>query len=558
MARSPSDFALQRAEWQKALFALIPHRLDLAQLKPTWPISAWRIRVHRNHAFEHVATASRAWLNFAKRAVEWSYSNYDDAFSFEGITRDDAFAAEVIWADVAAMQSNIAGAEVVQWLEGRVRALRALTVAPILVVVVGLSVGDGALLAAEVKATPGVRVGDVGSMLMALGDGAFELRTQKLSGTRLSDRAMLVIAREFACRWIPALVAPRLKAVAVDLDQTLYAGVLGEDGMQVQLTPGYLALQQKLVALHGEGIYLAMVSKNEPQDVEQLFAVRNDFPLQLHHFSGRAIGWQDKAQGLRLVAQTLRIGCDSILFIDDNPGELAAICANLPEINTLHVESGAEAAVRSLDYFPGLWTWGKSAVDAQRSADLRTECQRTELATQHESQETYLQSLKIELTITAAPVAHVRRVHELSQKTNQFNLNLARLSEAAVAEALQAGRGFVATVALRDRLSDSGIIGALVGHRGSDALEVTDLVVSCRALGRRLEDLIVFGALHAIRRSSDPGNVRFHYRRGPRNQPALDWLIRKASIDLADTGSVLMALPGEPLPLAQVIRMHLL
>ena len=106
-------------------------------------------------------------------------------------------------------------------------------------------------------------------------------------------------------------------------------------------------MQSRLVELRAAGIFLALVSRNRPEDVERLFAARRDFPLQWEHFSARSIGWADKAGGVADAARALRIGVDSVVFVDDNPGELAAVASQLAGVRSLYAETDAAATLRA-------------------------------------------------------------------------------------------------------------------------------------------------------------------------------------------------------------------
>jgi FkbH-like protein len=272
--------------------------------------------------------------------------------------------------------------------------------------------------------------------------------------------------------------------------------------------------------------------------VRWLFSTRKDFPLRWEHFSAAAISWQAKAGGIRQVANKLRIGLDAILFVDDNPGELAAVAAELPTVSTLHAATDATLTHRALEFYPGLWAWERTPTDAIRAADLEAETERARLASDVADPMDYLRSLQVKLRIGITPRAHLARLHELSQKTNQFNLNLERLSEVELATLLDAPDHRVAVIGLQDRLSDSGLIGLLIGRLEGDVLCIRELAISCRALGRRLEDLMIAEAVRAVRAELPATRVQFCHRIGPRNAPARDWLARWVGQGLASEGRV--------------------
>jgi FkbH-like protein len=532
-----NENALSRAQWQPALFAERPSRLELLKLKATWPLTSLTIRVHRNHAFEHLATVAETWFAWWGKAAKFLYSDYDDSLSF---AFDDAEKAdlEVLWLDMSRFAGRFDPAELVHWLSGRLVALRARTSVPIIMAAVELTDEQFAAMQKAAKEIPGVRVADFRPLQTKLGVKMFDERAAKFSGTRLSDAASVLVARELACRWVPAMLMPRIKAVAIDLDHTLFEGVLGEDGEQVRLTPAHAELHKFFLSLREQGIFLALVSRNEEADVRKLFEARKDFPLQWQHFSATAVSWGSKADGIRQVAKTMRIGEDAVLFVDDNPGELISVTMQLPHVRTVHALPDAAATQRVLEFFPGLWAWERSATDALRAADLDAESERARLATQAMDPMEYLRCLQVRLRIEVSPHQHLTRLQELSQKTNQFNLNLQRLSEVDFSERLDSPEYRIAVIGLSDKLSDSGLIGLVVARREQEALVIEELTISCRALGRRLEDLMIAETARAILEELPAQEVKILHRTAPRNAPAREWLARFAAQTLPTEGEV--------------------
>ena len=532
---SSGEIALARAEWQSIFFSEWPARLDLLKLQVTWPLTPLRIRVHRNHAFEHVADVASRWFAWWGRDAQVSYSDYDDSLSFRLDDSQDPH-LELVWLDLQHYAQKFTPPELAPWLSERLTTLRSLSSAPIALALIGAPPDAHEALVASSRTIAGLRVVDLGPIQQELGQRFFDERAAKFSGTRLSNPACLRVARELACRWAPSLTTPPIKAVALDLDHTLYEGVLGEDGTQVRLTPGHLSLQQHLLALREKGVFLALTSRNEEPDVRRLFTERSDFPLRWEHFSATSVNWGSKGESLRQVAQSLRIGLDAILFVDDNPGELASVAAELPSINTLHAASDTSVTLRALQYYPGLWRWERSATDTVRVADLDAEPERARLAAAAANPEEYLRSLRVSLRIEVNPRPHLARMHELTQKTNQFNLNLERCSEAELAELLASPDHRLAVIALSDRLSDSGLVGLVVASREAETLVIREVAISCRALGRRLEDLMIASAVRALLQELPSPRVEFLHRSGPRNAPARQWLSQLVSASLPEQG----------------------
>ena len=526
-----SEISLKKADRQQYLFKSLPKRTELLKLKSELPCQEISIRIHRNHSFESVASAIDPFLEFAGYRALFSYSDYDDSLSFTSC--EDSVSIEIIWLDYDRYFSNDANNLdfFISWLADRIGALRKISKAPILIND-WPGVGENDRVAQDynqrlidlVKDLPGVRICSQRDILAELGDKFFDARSAKLTGTTWSDRACILNARQFAAQWLPASLSPRLKAIVVDLDLTLYEGVLGEDGVAgVVLTAAHLQLQQELLRLKESGIFLAIASRNEQQDVEELFRSRPDFPLKLADFAAIEVNWQDKAANITKIADSLRIGIDAILFVDDNPGEIAKVSEQLPTIWTL-LASHQLPTVDILKFYPRLWAWEKTNVDNLRLADLQATSVRDSLVATAQNVEDYWQALQVELDFHVNPSAQLVRLSELSQKTNQFNLTLARLSDVELSDYLDRSNWIVVGIHLRDRLSDSGTIGLVVGERVDKLLVIRELCISCRALGRHLEDIMIGYALDRMIDLFDTSTVVFKYQKAPRNDPALKWL----------------------------------
>lgn len=545
---------LERCAWAECLFAPTPTRRALLGLKPAWPCREVTVRAHRNHSFEHVISAAGAWAAYAGIRMNWSEAPYDDALSMLGLGEQPDL--EVIWYDVETVQSTL-GDEMTGWLLARALALRKISKAPVLMVVIGLDESAEQLLRNQISVVPGLRLAPASQVLAGIAN-PFEERLRRLSGSRLSEAANLILAKHLVCRWLPAMLGPRLKAVIVDLDQTLYEGVLGEDGLKVHLSEGHAALQTALKSLMKSGIFLGMVSKNTREDVEALFAARSDFPLQIDDFSATEIGWGSKSEAIKRACLKLRIDPSAVVFIDDNPGELLEVAAQLPQVGLIHAAADAAQTWRTLNFFPGLWTGGVSQADVIRVADLNAETERKNLEMQAADKMAYLRELAPKLEVWIRPVALHDRLHELSNKTNQFNLNLSRLNAVAVHEYLNHPGRFAIGVGLSDRLTDSGIVAAMFGSVMGDEITVDEWVISCRALGRELEGLMAASALRAL--APDAKSASFRYKSGPRNSPGLDWLAKASGGALKNEGSASIAISTLPaiadLPINLTIQLN--
>jgi FkbH-like protein len=526
-----ADVWLHRAEWQPTLFAEEPRRIDLLRLRADWPCVPFRLRVHRNQAFEFVASVLAPFLAYSGRHAEISYSDYDDSLA---LRVHDPADVQLLWLNFERYRERLSAAHLAAWLRERLLNLRDSTNAPILVADSPAVDAFAAELNDELQrlaeTVPGLRIVTLSGIGTALGQKTFDRRASRVTGMPLSDAACLLAARQLGLVWIRAVLAPRLKAIAVDLDNTLYAGVLAEDGpAALRLSPAHLDLQHKLLWLREQGFFLALASRNEPEDVDRLFAERPDLPLRPEHFSARSVAFRDKAGGIRDVAAALRIAPDAILFLDDNPGELAQVASEVPGVKMLHAADPGLTA-RALDCYPGLHGYPPGQADGLRVADLAAAEERARSARSARSPEDYIRSLGVVLAFATNKSAHLGRMAELSNKTNQFNTAFLRLTEAEVAKRLADPSCCTVSVALRDRLSDSGVIGAVFVRRDGSTLFVDEIVISCRALGRNIEDVMVTEALRSALRNLPAKEVHFTFRDGRRNDPARNFLARYAGL----------------------------
>lgn len=522
---SAAERCLKRAEWQGTVFAEQPRRTSLLRLHAEWPLQRITVRVHRNHPFEFVATALPPFLAYSGFEAEVLLSPYDDTLTADVSTSSDA---DVVWLDHQRYLATMTMPAYVDWLEGRLSRIRAHSRAPILVF--DMAADDdrysavNAAMASMCERLPDTHLLPISTVARAMGDAFRDHRAEGVSGTSISDAASVRISQWLGLHWLPGIMRPGLKAIVLDLDDTLYSGVLGEDGvLGVSVTEAHQQLQHCLLQQRNSGIYLAVVSRNEQDDVDKLFMERPEMVLRREHLTALRASWRPKPEVISEVAAELRVGVDSILFVDDNPGELAGVASAFPGVSCLHA-GDPDSTRRAIRLFPGLWRRRQSETDALRVADLDAHRERGDLRASSKSDEDYLNSLKVELRFHLNASEQRERIAELTRKTNQFNTSLVRMSETDVEEYLTDPDRTVVTVALSDRLADSGVVAAILARRERNTLHVDALAISCRALGRQLESVIVFEAVRRILRTIPCQVVSITAQQGPRNQPALAWL----------------------------------
>ena len=297
------------------------------------------------------------------------------------------------------------------------------------------------------------------------------------------------------------------KCLVLDCDNTLWGGIVGEDGPHgIALGheyPGsaYRAFQQQVLNLHRRGVILALCSRNNEDDIWQVFDHHHEMVLKREHIAAARINWQDKAGNIEALARELGIGLEHVVFADDSEYEIGMIATMLPQVATLHVP--ADRAAASADLLAGcrlFETLTLSAEDRRRGEMYRSEVQRSIARDKTANVEDYLRSLGLRVHIAAADSSSVARVAQLTQKTNQFNLTTRRYGEAEVEALIQDPDVDVLCCRVSDRFGDYGAVGVGIVRHDEGVSEIDTLLMSCRVLGRGVETCLLRGCIEASRR----------------------------------------------------------
>ena len=293
-----------------------------------------------------------------------------------------------------------------------------------------------------------------------------------------------------------AIVGKSARLVVVDLDNTLWGGVLGEDGLSgIQIGgdyPGnaFAAFQRFLKSLPQRGIALAISSKN---DEDMVIKALDELPsniLRSSDFTARRIGWQPKWQSIQEIADELNLGLDSVLFIDDNPVERESVRLNLPGVKILELPSDPDLYVRTLQTSPYLGAVAVSAEDRQRIANFNATKQRNIARSQTTSLEDYLLGLEMKLHFNPLNSGNAPRAVQLCQKTNQFNTTTRRYDMRSLEKLKESGADVV-IIGLADKHSPLENIGLIILKPEEKKIGSIDLfLLSCRVLGRGIETAV--------------------------------------------------------------------
>jgi FkbH-like protein len=329
----------------------------------------------------------------------------------------------------------------------------------------------------------------------SLADAPFPARDERMrkyGDMPYTDGALLVLAQQVR-RAVQAKLGLSRKALALDLDNTLWGGVVGEvggAGLHIGgLYPGncYLALQRTVRRLREQGVVLVLASKNDRELAERVLAEHPEVVLRPEAFSVRAVNWSAKTENIRRAARTLNLSIRSFVFMDDSDFERFQVSGELPDIPIISAAGEPANLVRSLVRHGWFDVTTLTATDRQRAELYRARAERSEFETEFETPEKYLRALDIRLDIASVTEYTVARVAQLAARTNQFNLTGIRFDETATAEMNDKNEYLVVSISVADRFGDEGIVGALWVELGEHAWTVLNIVLSCRVFGRGIE-----------------------------------------------------------------------
>lgn len=288
------------------------------------------------------------------------------------------------------------------------------------------------------------------------------------------------------------------KCIVVDLDNTMWGGVVGDLGASgvvvgqgQMLGEAFVAFQQILLSLKAKGFLLAVCSKNDEENAKEPFISRKEMILSLNDFVMFKANWEPKSQNILSIAKTLSIGLDSIIFIDDNIAEREEVRRALPDVTVLSVPEDAA-------YFPfvllnsGFFnSREKTLEDESRTAMYIENAERETHKANFSDLKSFYESLKMKLTISPITEGNKARVVQLINKTNQFNLTQKRITHSDFEMLLQLPGQSVFCFDLNDKFGNNGIIGVVLIKEENDAFRIENFILSCRVIGREVEHAII-------------------------------------------------------------------
>jgi FkbH-like protein len=307
-------------------------------------------------------------------------------------------------------------------------------------------------------------------------------------------------AREVARRLVSlgaVLKSPKAKVIVLDADNTLWGGVIGEDGIDgIALGPEYPGnafrdFQRRLLHFQQRGFILALCSKNNPHEVDQVLREHPHQVLREEHFAARRVNWTSKPDNLLALAEELNLGLESLIFVDDSAHECAAVRQRLPQVEVVQTPARPIDIPGCLDHVARLEVLMLTQEDLVKTEAYAQERRRREnrgcLDGEASTQE-YLASLRMRMQVSFNKLAHLARLSQMTLKTNQFNLTTRRYDEHQLGELIRAPQYVVADFSLADVFGPSGIVGlAIVRRLDQRRAELDTLLMSCRVIGRLAE-----------------------------------------------------------------------
>ncbi len=398
------------------------------------------------------------------------------------------------------------------------------------------------------EALAGVSVLDPSRIQLELG-AAYSDEKEWLSNRQYPSTAALPLFADHVLAQVRAVLGLTSKVLVCDLDNTLWGGVIGEDGLGgIKLGPptalgeAYVELQRYLKELQQRGILLAICSKNNPADAELPLKQHDAMLLRLDDFVAVRTNWQDKATNLQEIAAELSLGLDSFVFLDDNPIERSWVRRRLPQV--VVPECGDEPltmlkALRRGLYFEVVDVTGE---DLARHGSYKLNAQRQAVARAGGSLADFLAGLDMRAAHGPVDEATLVRVTQLINKTNQFNLTARRYTQEQVRARAASPEWWCRWFRLRDKFADHGLVGVLLVSTGSECWVIDTFLLSCRVLGRQVEEFMCRVLVAAARRAG-VAVVRGDYVPTAKNGLVADLYPRLGFV--ADAGSFLLSLTAD-------------
>ena len=287
------------------------------------------------------------------------------------------------------------------------------------------------------------------------------------------------------------------KLVILDADNTLWGGILGEDGVNGikigDTVPGiyFKNFQSQIKNLKNKGIILALCSKNNLQDIEEVFKTNKNMILKKDDFVSIKANWQSKTKNINLILNEINLNPEHAIFFDDSPYEINLIKKNFPKIDSIQLDMHPSMFTNILNEKGNFLSTSISSTDKERTNLYHQERQRKSLINFSKNESDYIKSLNMVITIEKPDINDIERLSQLTNKVNQFNSTSLRLTEADISKILNKKDTYIFKISSKDKIGDLGIVGLILININKKKIIVENFLLSCRVLGRKIENIIL-------------------------------------------------------------------
>lgn len=317
-----------------------------------------------------------------------------------------------------------------------------------------------------------------------------------LGDIKINFKYLPQLCKEYIA-YIKPLLSLTKKCIVLDLDNTVWGGVVGEDGLSgIKLGPTpegkpFLEFQKHILSLFQRGVILAINSKNNPKDALEVLRKHPHMVLKEKHFASVKINWENKISNMKAIAQELNIGLNSMVFFDDDKANREMVRTALPEVKVVDLPEDSSLYSKTLLDLNEFNSFNFSEEDRKKGQMYAEQRKRQEFLKTTEDTTKYLKALNMIVTIEKPSSFNIPRISQLTQKTNQFNTTTKRYFEEDIKRFSNGGNYLISAVAVADKFGDNGLTGVAIVKKDKKIWEIDTFLLSCRVMGRNMEDVML-------------------------------------------------------------------
>ena len=395
----------------------------------------------------------------------------------------------------------------------------------------------------RVKNSNQIFVFDYNSFCSSIGkDNVIDYKMYYLGDIKLRPQYIPRLCKEYM-RYIFAITAKTKKCIILDLDNTLWGGVIGENGIQgINLGPtvqgrSFLEFQQCLLSLYNRGIILAINSKNNPDDALEVIRSHPYMILREKHFAAMRINWNNKVENMKSIAHELNIGLDSFVFFDDDSMNREIVNEFLPEVTVVDLPKDPSLYINTLMNLNLFESLLLTEEDLKKGEMYFADKKRRELVKTAIDLTDYLKILDITIFIEKASNENIPRISQLTQKTNQFNTTTRRYTEETIINYALNNKFLVVSIRVTDKFGDNGLTGLAIVEKNNSIWRIDSFLLSCRILGRRVEEaLLAFIIIEA--KKEGVNFLQGEFKQSKKNEPASQFYKNNGFIKLKNNEDI--------------------